>query len=104
MSYPKTEPVTITLTGESFNGTISGYVTHNVQPSPSFRAHVDILKVGDTVEMLVNGYHAWGNRELSRGDVGTVTRMNMDHAIVKFWRYPELELDMPINCLRYVEP
>lgn len=104
MSYPATEPVTITLTSGTFNGTITGTVVHNVQPSPSFRAHVDILKMGDTVEMLVNGYHGWGNRELNRGDVGTVTRMNVDLAIVKFWRYPDIDLDVPINCLRYVEP
>ena len=103
-NFATTEPVTITLTGGSFSGTITGHVTRNSEPQPNFRAHVDILKVGDTVESVVNGYHAFGNRELNRGDVGTVVRMNMDLAFVKFWRYPDVELDMTIEWLRFVKP
>ena len=103
-NFATTEPVTISLVGGSFNGTLTGHVTRNSEPQPNFRAHEEILRVGDSVEMNVSGQHGYSTRELSRGDVGTVVRMSMDLAIVKFWRYPELELDIPVSCLRYVKP
>lgn len=103
MSYPATEPVTITVTGGSFNGTISGHITHNVQPPPRFRAHVDLFKAGDTVAMRHSGLYA-GALELSFGDTGTVTHVWPDTINVKFWRHPDTTLLMPVECLRYVEP
>lgn len=103
-NFATTEPVTITFTGGTFNGTITGHVTRNSEPQPNFRAHEEILRVGNSVVMNVSGTHGYAARALSRGDAGTVVRMNMDLAIVKFWRYPELEMDIPVSCLRYVMP
>ena len=99
-----TEPVTVTLTGENFSGVMNGHITYNQQSQPTFRAHEEVLCVGNTVEVIRGGVHAYGNRELSRGDVGTVELMNRDVALVRFWRHPELVLDIPVSCLRYVKP